>query len=230
MQQSIILPDIVQKFLDEVVYNINPNFKIKNKAHPSGLYALARPFVKIFNKDIDTRYITVMNGTCWFPAHYFEDDGRLSEKMSAGVIRILSHEAVHEYDRKRFGNVLFSLAYLFPQCLALLSLLAIGAIWDLNWLWWLASLVFLAPLPAPGRAWLEIRGYLTNIMATRFRGRDVDPDIEWYVDFQFASAAYYFMWPFKKNAAKRLRNIGHQVDAPYQEIYSWWRDHVDKVL
>ncbi len=68
----MIIPAKMQKFLDEVVYKVNPDFKIKNKANKSGLYAFLSFFGKLFNPEIDTRYISVINGECWYLSSYFD--------------------------------------------------------------------------------------------------------------------------------------------------------------
>ena len=145
----MIIPAKVQKFIEDIAYPVNPNFKIKNKEHKTGLYAIASFFGKIFNPELDTKYITVSLGECWYPADYFDTSGNLKEDRVNEVIEILAHEVIHEYDRKRFGTVLYTIAYAFPQILAIFALGAIGAIWNPWWLLCLAFLLFLAPIPAP---------------------------------------------------------------------------------
>lgn len=218
----MIIPPKVQKFLDEVVYPVNPKFTIKNKAHKTGLYAIASFFGKLFNPKIDTHYITVALGECWYPEHYFDESGNLKQDMADGAIEIMAHEVIHEYDRKRLGTVPYTLAYAFPQILAVFALGAIGAIWNLWWLLCLLFLLFLAPIPAPGRAWAEIRGYHTNMMVTRLKGGDVNVYADWAADTQFCSPAYYFMFPFKNYVVRRLLETGYENEEIYAKIKKWF--------
>lgn len=127
---------------------------------------------------------------------YLTDD--LLEADSDLVIPILAHEAQHVYDKP------YMLFYLFPQVLAVGALLSVLAIWFSNaWLWSLTLLALLAPLPAPGRMWIERRGYLASLAcynwlyseAMAFSAINV-------VVKQFTSKNYFFMWPFKQSLKK----------------------------
>lgn len=121
----------------------------------------------------------------------------------------LQHEWVHLKDAetlfgklpkktKRLNLILFSLAYLFPQCLAIFSLLAF-----VN-LWWLLCLLFLLPIPAPFRAMAELRAYRRNVELGR-PPEDIVP--------AFCRFGYYFMLPFKKKVLKELTK-----PSPYKEL------------
>jgi len=226
MAQEIKLPSNVQKFMEEVVWKVNPDFTIRNKAEPDGLYSIVSKVVGLFNKEIDTRFITVINGQCWFPADYFNAEGTEFLEDGHSVIEILAHETVHEHDRKRLGTVPFTLAYLFPQILAVLSLLSIFAIWNLHWLLCLFFLLFLAPLPALGRAWIEVRGYKTNVSLGRLKGWD--PALTSYsiIKSNFTSANYYFMMPFFDWTSKRLLDFSHEEEAIYKTILDWYKKNV----
>jgi len=218
-KENIILPDTVRNFLQDVVWEINPKFRIRNKAHPTGLYSIARVFIKLFNKEIDTRYITVINGECWFPSSYFSEDGKKFINDSTGVLSVLAHESVHELDRKRLGTIPFTALYLFPQILAVFSLLSILAVWNLNWLWCLLFLLCLTPLPAPGRVYLETRGYKMNMSFARIRGLNLDDYASAIITQQFTSPAYYFMaYPWSRGTIKEdLTDPSHEND---EEIYT----------
>lgn len=122
--------------------------------------------------------------------------------------RVLQHEWVHLLDQQTFFGLLpfmpakinyamFAVAYLMPQLLALLALLAI---WNP---WWLLCLAFLAPIPAPGRMIAELRAYR--------RSRETGGEVRALVK-KFSDSSYYFMWPFKKHVAKLLLK-----DSPYKE-------------
>ena len=226
MTQQIKLPGIVQKFMEEVAWKVNPNFQIRNKAKPDGLYSIVSKVVGLFNKTVDTHYITVINGQCWFPAKYFNEAGT---EMLDGTIRtidILAHEVVHEYDRARLGTVPFTLMYLFPQILAVFSLLSILAFWNTTWLVCLLFALFLAPLPAPGRAWIEIRGYKTIMSLGTLNAWD--PALLSYsiIKNNFTSANYYFMMPFFDWTSKRLLDTSHESEEIYKTIISWYKQNV----
>lgn len=225
-QESIEMPPLVAKFLSEVVLKVNPDFRIRNKSNPSGLYALARPFAKIFNSDFDTRYITVINGECWFPASYFSEDGARFTGDERRTVEILAHETIHEFDRKRLGTVPFTCAYLFPQILAVFSLLSVLAVWNMWWLLCLLFLLFLAPIPAPGRAWIEVRGYKTNMSFGRMNGWD--PQLVSYsiIDTNFAGPNYYYMMPFREWVASRLLDFSHESETIYATMIDWYRKNM----
>ena len=220
----MIIPAKMQKFLDEVVYPVNPNFKIKNKGQKSGVYAFLSFFGKLFNPELDTRYITVVNGECWYPADYFDENGNFKESHAEGAIQIMAHETMHEYDRKRIGSFVYTMMYSSPQIFALLALGAIGAIWNPWWLLCLLFLLLLAPLPSPGRAYIEIRGYRVNMMLERMRTEYSDPQgyAEWAADTQFCSAAYFFMFPFKSYVVGKLLETEYEKEEIYAKIKKWF--------
>jgi len=70
--------------------------------------------------------------------------------------------------------------------------------------WWLlGSTLFLAPLPAFGRAWAEMRGYGASItLELEIFGR---ASIASKVG-QFTGPAYYWMWPFAGWVARKLKS------------------------
>ena len=219
----MIIPAKMQKFLDEVVYKVNPDFKIKNKGQKSGLYAFLSFFGKLFNPDIDTRYITVINGECWYPSSYFDAEGNFKEGFTDSAIEIMAHETMHEYDRKRIGGFLYTMMYASPQIFALLALGAIGAIWNSWWLLCLLFLLLLAPLPAPGRAHIEIRGYRVNMMLERMKAYgDPQAYAEWAADKQFCGPAYFFMFPFKGYVVKKLMETDYEHEHMYAVIKEWF--------
>jgi len=221
--QNIKLPSLVQQFLDEVTHKVNPDFKIRNKGEPDAVYKFISKVVGLFNKNMDTGYITVINGTCWFPASFFSPDGKEFVCEPRRAIEILAHETLHEYDRKRLGTVPFTLMYLFPQVLAALSLLAVLAFWNPLWLLCLFFVLFLTPIPAPGRAWLEVRGYKTNMSLGRLKGWDINLLSYRIVSDNFISGNYYFMMPFFGWSAKRLLDFSHESEDIYAKIIDWYK-------
>ena len=84
--------------------------------------------------------------------------------------------------------------------LCLLALGAIGAIWDVRFLWFLLALISLFPWPAPGRKYMEMRGFAMTIAADNWADpawkREEAPN--WILD-NFTGPNYYWMWPFRKH-------------------------------
>ena len=93
----------------------------------------------------------------------------------------------------------------FPLLLASLIAAAGMSVWSdgLGSIWLLASLVFLAPIPAPGRYWAEHRGYGGSItFEIALYGRaQVHEKVH-----QFTGPNYYFMMPFVAIVAKKLKS------------------------
>ena len=216
------IPVKMQKFLDEVVYKVNPDFKIKNKAEKTGLYAFLSFFGKLFNPELDTRYITVVNGECWYPASYFDAEGNFIHDVQMSL-EILAHETMHEYDRKRWGSFKYTMMYSSPQIFALLALGAIGAVWNPWWLLCLLFLLLLAPLPAPGRAYIEMRGYRVNMMLERMKSYgDPQAYAEWAADKQFCGPAYFFMFPIRNYVIGKLMETDYEHEHMYAVIKEWF--------
>lgn len=219
---TISFPPLVRRFLSEVTEKVNPSFRIRTKDKPDWIYRIVRAVVGIFNKDLDEHYITVISGTCWVPPSF-------AVRSARDQIETLAHETVHEYDRKRLTTPVFTLLYLFPQILGILALLAILAIWfGPGWLWCLGFILFLAPIPSPGRMWIELRGYQTNMMLAKYVGKWNTPEgLEWVAEYyskQFTGSGYYFMWPFRKHVIKLLvNNTKFEQEGIGKIILDWHR-------
>lgn len=77
-----------------------------------------------------------------------------------------------------------------------------------NLLWFLLSILPLAPWPSPGRMWAELRGYGMSVHAEywlwghSFIGAKIK---------QFTGPNYYFMWPFTRYIYRKL--VRYQSDA-----------------
>lgn len=193
---------LVERYIKEVSRKYSKDFQIKSKKNASGLYALVRPIIKLFNKDIDDKFITVLFGTVWVPENFMN-----SNEMN--VLEVMAHETVHEADRNRLGTLLFTILYLSPQILALGALLALFAIWFTNsWLWALLALLFLAPIPSLGRTYIELRGYRMNVLFMRKVDKVAEESLSPYLEYMaqnFTSGNYYFMMPIKKLVISKLR-------------------------
>jgi hypothetical protein len=145
--------------------------------------------VLFFNKGFLTRYITTLYPRIYVPSLPWNPNKPVSR------IATLAHEYVHMYDRRRLGWI-FNILYLSPQ---IFSLLTIGAFWNM---WWLLALLFLLPLPSPGRTWLEFRGYrMTAAVQWWLTGNEVNTV---WIEQQFTGSAYYWMFPFKRFMERRI--------------------------
>lgn len=117
--------------------------------------------------------------------------------------KVLAHEYVHLFDRQRLGYR-FNFAYLFPQILAPLALLALFGFvnpWFLLNLLWLTAL---APWPAPGREWAELRGYTMSMAVNFWRyGGIEDGTVEW-IEPQFTGWPYYKM---SRRSSEKMREL-----------------------
>ena len=146
--------------------------------------------VLFFNQKFMTGYVTT-----WYP-HIYVPKIPWKENSHVSAIATLAHEWVHLYDRKRLGWF-FNFLYMMPQCFFIFGLLAFWSPW------FLLFFLFLLPIPSPGRAWAEFRGYrMTVAVHYWMTGRKVD--LRWITE-QFVSSNYYFMWPFRGWLIKKFQ-------------------------
>ena len=130
---------------------------------------------------------------------------------------VLQHEGVHLLDAqsfygllpvwpvlKWFNVALFAFCYATPQIFFLLALHVF-----VSSPLWIFYLLFLLPLPSPGRMIAEMRAYRRS----RELGRDVENMLP-----AFVTSKYFYMWPFKNHIRKLLMK-----DSPYKE-------EMDKIL
>lgn len=179
-----------------------------------------------FNKDFMTSYVTTIGSSIYFPTEQYIKD---NEKNS---IAILAHEIVHIAQAEKYGKFLYSLMYLFPQCLALLAIGSVLSIFWMPMLWCLVFLVFLAPIPAPWRAKFEIDGYTMSLfmlnIELRHPGYTIDT-VEKKLSITalrleklyFKGPNYWFMWPFEIGDVfeKRINDICSGVISDTDEVY-----------
>jgi hypothetical protein len=122
-----------------------------------------------------------------------------SDESKRHFISVILHEFTHMRRCQRLGFI-YNLIYLTPQIFAL------GAIFVFLSPLFLLFLLFLAPIPSPGRAWIEFEGYCTSAAVYGWLGMGVPLD---YLTRQFTSSAYYFMWPFRTSVERWfLRFVG----------------------
>jgi len=174
------------KALIEIIKKDFPDFEVIDKKQSTLMSVLSK--VLFFNKKFMTHYTTTVGNKIYVPDLSFLDD-------EDNAFIVLAHEYVHMCDNKRLGP-LFKLLYLSPQIFAPLSLFAF---WNITWLW---CLLFLLPLPSPGRTWFEYRGYSMS-MACYYFLYGVKPEVKWYLDY-FSTSLYYWMCPFRDYLAGEL--------------------------
>jgi len=141
-----------------------------------------------FNKKFLTGYVTTLYPKVYVPELPWR------EKDNVAAMATLAHEYVHLKDRKKMW-LFFNFLYLFPQNLALFSVLGFFNPW------WYMCVLFLLPIPSPTRAWLEFRGYrMTLAIWSHFLGKNWDHGkfINSIVERNFAGSAYYWMFPFER--------------------------------
>lgn len=172
--------------------------------------------VLFFNKTFMTSYITTIGNTVYWPsmAESFGDNPE-------GDFAVLFHEGQHGADSQSVP-ILYEVAYLAPQILAIFCLLAFLAIW-LSPYWVLAvlALVLASPLPSPGRMQIEMRAISCNIAFWVWtRGGVSQQSIEGFTRM-FTTADYYFMWPLKRYCMKRFARSEIKIRAG--ELTKWQR-------
>tara|TARA_R110000824_G_scaffold60853_23_gene162508 strand:+ start:2697 stop:3344 length:648 start_codon:yes stop_codon:yes gene_type:complete len=152
----------------------------------------ALSIILFFNKRFMTGYITVIGKKVYFPSREWLNNHRES------AARSLCHEFVHISDEMCVGPIAYRLSYLFPQWL---SIFAFSSIFVGPWA--LVFLLFLLPLPAPFRAFWEIRGYAMTdaVFFAEFRQFS---DFN-FLEKQFIGPGYYYMWPFRQSLREEIR-------------------------
>ena len=170
----------VRIFLQEYIREKIPGFEIKEKSQSLWMKILSK--ILFFTPDFMDRFVTTL-----YPKVYVPSLLRWESNNFFSIITV-AHEYVHLYDRKRLG-LFFNFLYLSPQVLVVLALL-----YPLN-TWFLLFLVCLLPLPSPGRAWAEFRGYRMS-MAVHHWLTGEKYSVK-HITHQFISSNYYWMFPFR---------------------------------
>jgi hypothetical protein len=182
-----------------LVKKFSPDFNVKYKTGSKLHKAIGWILGKLGNPLYNTSYVTTLGQTTYLPSSC--DQG-----VIPNLWQVILHEGMHAKDAKAISTPLFSVAYLMPQFLGILGVfytlvVGLGCLfgWPLALLWGCTSLALLAPIPAFGRAYAEIRGYTVSLAVSYWAGTlgDEQAYLDWLVDV-FSSGAYYFMWPFKK--------------------------------
>lgn len=226
----MIMPSF-RSFLD---YMRNNGYQIKIAFKDESLLMKIVGFLLFFTKGFMTRFTTTLGNTVYFPSREW------LEKNERSATRVLAHELVHMHDRKkmnkRYTVIGYPSLYLFPQILAVFSLLAFLAFINLSWLFCLFFLLFLAPIPAPGRFYIESRGYAMNLFLSSlsasyenytYKAEDHAEKLAKY----FTGPLYFYMWPFHDHVVKTLLNkhaTALLMSPVFRDVQLWFqREHLD---
>lgn len=213
-----------QLYLDEVGTKYDKDIKIRPKSE-SKLLRVLRPIVELFNKRFWDGYITTIGTTIWVPENWLEN-GDVKSRLQT-----IAHEVLHVKQSKQFTGPLFKFLYLFPQSLALFSLLSFLAIpFGLGWLWCLLFLLCLAPIPAPFRYMFELEAYRVKLLFFKHKHAwSTTPEMtQWAKDGiikNLAKSDYYFTWPFPKMIQRDLDKEEKLENEQYTEILAFLERH-----
>ena len=179
------------------------DFEIKFKDESSFMKILGK--ILFFNNRFD-QFTTTLGKTIYFPSKTSLDNSPVSSTST------LLHELVHVSDRNRLTFPLFAFLYLSPQIWFLFFI----PLFFISWKIALVGLIFLAPIPAIGRAWLEYRGYCMSMYVLYVLHKQYNLSIDFQalktaILNQFTSSNYYFMFPFKSIMNKKLNDAFERV-------------------
>ena len=220
--------------LDQYVAQLNktvPGLKIEYK--DKSLLMKIISVILFFNPKFMTYFVTTIGKTIYVPGAW-----RTANFSLYSALGIISHEYMHVRDYQRY-SLFFGLIYLFP-----VSLLpfVITLFFILPWPFVVGLvLLCLAPLPAPGRMYFELRGYIMSMfvfnhlakkdgMTKTIRLNNLLRMAELY-NSQFTGSNYYFMWPFgvkdklQNNIDAIISGDITKKDVVYREVSS----AIDKV-
>lgn len=210
-------PVLWKAFFDSVTKRHAPEAKVVSKSASRLMRAIG--FVlKPFNPEFMTAYITTVGQTI-----YVSDD--FSEQDEFQALSVIAHETQHIIDYQK-NPFLFTVGYLFPQCLALFALLGVFGFFNPWMFLWLLALGFLAPIPAPWRYKAELNGYRVSILMGRvihhYSASEFAQIREW-IKNQMTTGDYYFAWPFPSKIEQDLRDESFIMEPRYQEILGFLR-------
>lgn len=188
----------------QLVRKYVPDFEIISKPK-SRLHRFIGKLL-FFNKGYMTSfYTTIRNKTARPLGGYSRDEW----------VTIL-HEGMHALDSSRMHGI-FEFWYLMPQLLGVFGIIfgLLGALLWPGFFWGMFFLLFSAPIPALGRAWLEFRAYKINVITYRvlYSGiPDILNDILNHYVTEFTGPNYYFMFPFKKTIRRRFDKWAERIE------------------
>lgn len=198
--------------LENYIRSRIPDFSLEDKKKSPLMKMLG--WLLFFNERFLDGYVTTIYPKVYVPELPYKPYNHLH------AIDVLAHEYVHLSDRKKLWW-LFNIIYLSPQILAVAGVL--GFILSP---WYFLFLLFILPLPSPGRAWAEVRGYRMSMAIQYWLNPEIK--IELLIDryiYQFTSSSYYWMMPFeglvRKIFMKELDKIkANELSSELKEIKS----------
>ena len=164
-------------------------------------------------------YITTLGDTIYIPEKLMGMD-RLQ------LLGIVRHECFHGRDEKNHPYT-YKLAYMLPQALSLLSVLALltPVLHNSYLLLSLLFLVFLAPIPSFGRYIIELRAYRNQIMLGELVFGYSPAEMQQTKEFickQLTTSLYYFAWPFPDKVMKDISEyINWETNPEYKDFYEF---------
>ena len=221
----------VQLYVNEVIHKYDPKFQVKYKKN-SKLFKVLSPILKLICPRFFKTYVTTFGGVMWVPDYFLDDQFATSSYLPTvlGRLSTVAHEGVHVYDENRL-KLLYHLMYFFPQILIVpFILLAI-----FHSLFWLFGLLALLPLPAPGRYYLELRGYrVRHIWNEYVYGKFTSPEVKErerfytsnWVGYQMSNInTYYGTWPIKSCVVKDMQKPVDVNEKQYKDIIDFLKRH-----
>ncbi|MCU0389944.1 MAG: hypothetical protein MUE81_02395 [Thermoflexibacter sp.] len=182
-------------FVEKLSKEIPLKIKYKDESWEMRLINL---IVRWFNPRFMTDFTTVIGYTVYF------SNRRFVENYPHRAMQILAHEAVHLLDIKRLTFPVFAFAYLFPQILVIFAFL-----FPLS-PYFLIFLIFIAPFPAPFRAYFEARAYALDLILNRYYLENIVP--------YFMNWDYYQMYPYQKSVENMLRRWARNPDRYIRKV------------
>ena len=212
-----------EKFTAELSKDTPIKIKYKNNS----IFMIILSFILFFNKDFISLYCTTIGNSVYYPTKNWVD------KHDTEALLVISHEYVHIKDNIRMGK-LYSIAYLFPQILSLFSIFSVFAFINPFAWFFILFLIFLAPLPAPGRKNIEMKGYKMTLytLYLLYSERKIPLDkillilyknVE-IMNVSFTGSGYYFMWPFGVQKELRLFVDEMLINEPVSHEYRIVKD------
>jgi hypothetical protein len=192
----------------KLVQRFVPNYSVSLKKDSKLQRLIGWILAKVGNKKYMDSFCTTIGQSTTIP-----------DKEWPGLWAVLLHEGRHAQDSLKMSNGLFGLAYLMPQLIGILGVvytlvILTGLIygWPLWLLWGCVSLLFLAPLPAPFRAYAELRGYTVSLAVDYWSNEIFDEEryLDWLAGV-FSGPDYYFMWTFKGMVRRHFQKVLQQL-------------------
>jgi hypothetical protein len=126
--------------------------------------------------------------------------------------KVLAHEGVHVQQEMKYSRLLFGFLYLLPQSLFILVFpITILSILNKWFLFGFLGLLFLTPIPAYFRARFELAGYTMSMAVNYWRYGGILNTTKDWVEKQFTSIGYWFMWPFKYRVHVWVENAAENI-------------------